>query len=191
MKRFLLNFVLISLLLTSSVYAETIKVISLEKFSTENPSPTYTVKTVEREEFKNGTVIEAGTIISGKVIRVQQPQRGKRNGYFVFLPTSATYEGTTRTTEKPMVAAKVVGYRPIEPQKAAIYVARKATNLFFKGASIGIAFVEGVAQAEEGEKIKTGLVSAYKDSPLSYIEVGSDLNVEVGDMLILKFKKIR
>lgn len=190
MKRFIF-FTVIFLCLSNSVQAKTIKVESLENFSTENPSSTYSVKVVDREEFKNGKVLEAGTIISGHVVRVQGPQRGKRNGYFEFIPASATYNGVTRTAQNPIVIARVVGYSPIDPKDLAIKAVKSAAGLTVKGASQGLSFVEGVAKAEEGSRLKSGLVNVYKDSPLSFLEPGSELEVKKGDILLLKIKKLR
>lgn len=190
MKKFSFLIVLIICLFASSVQAKTIKVVALKDFSTANPSPTFQVKTVEEEIFKNGAILEEGTIISGILLKVEKPKRGKRNAYFDFIPTSISYKGQEKKIEGKIVA-KVVAYRPIDPEKTAIYVARKATNLIFKGASMGIAFVQGAVAAEDGERVKTGFISAYKDSPLAYFEIGSELNIKIGDTLVLELKKIR
>lgn len=177
--------------LTPTVYARTLRVESVQNFSTENPSPTYSVRVLDREEFKNGKVLEPGTVISGQVVKVQNAQRGKRNGYFEFLPSSATYNGETKTAQNPIVIAKVVGYSPMEPKDLALKAVKSAAGFAVKGASQGIAFVEGVAEAQDGNRLKSGIVNVYKDSPLSFIEVGSELNIKDGDILLLKLKKIR
>ncbi len=188
MKKCIFKFLFIILLLTSSVQAQTLKVISMEPFSTAEPSPTYTVKILEPIIFPDGVILDAETYICGNVTRIQSPQRGKRNSYFVLNPTLAVFNDKTISLEKYRLEAKVVGYKPIEPAKLAVSAAKKATNLFFKGASLGISFAEGVAQAEDGNRLKSGLTKSYKDSPLSYIEAGKELNVAVGDILILSFK---
>lgn len=191
MKKILLVFTFLLFFTASKAQAETLKVISLEKFSTANPASTYSVQTIEKKEFKNGMVLEAETIIAGKVERIQPPRRGKRNAYFVFIPTSTTYNGITKTSEKPIIMAQVVGYKPINPTGMVYSVAKKAVGFAVKGASLGISFVEGVAQAEDGTRIKSGFIKTYKDSPLAYVEIGTELNIEVGDTLILKLKKIK
>ena len=193
MRRFLI-FTSILFFLTSSAYAKTITVMSCEKFSTVTPKETFSVKITERQELKNGKFLEEGTIISGPVIRVQKAQRGKRSGYFEFLPTSATYNGETKTAKNPIIAAKVVAYQPIKvtPEKIAIAVAKKAAGMAVKGGSLGVAFLEGVTNAEDGQnKLEAGVVNVYKDTPLSFIEVGSELNLNEGDIIVLKLKRIK
>lgn len=192
MKKFLFVIVFILLFMGSNVYAETVRVKALAPFSTQNPSAIFTAEVVETEVFKSGFILYSGSVISGKVVYVAPPKRGKRDAYFEFLPTSFTYEGVTKTAKKPMAIAKVVAYSPIDTKKLAGKAVKTAASLFVKGASLGISFVQGVAQADEGEnKIISGVEKTYKDSPLSYIEVGDELNIDVGDELVLIVKKIR
>lgn len=191
MKKILFIFAFILFFLTSSVQAKTIKVISMSDFSTKNPLPTYEVKTLQLECFKDGTIIEEGTVISGQVVKVQSAQRGKRDGYFEFVPSSITYNGETKIIRNPISVARVIGYEPIEPQELVVSVAKKAAGFAVKGATQGISFVEGLVQAEDGERLKSGFMKVYKDSPLAYIEVGDELNVKAGDVLVLKFKKLK
>lgn len=194
MKKLLIS---ISLLffISLSAQAKTIKVISLDAFSTLNPSDTYKVQVVEKEEFKDGTIYEAGTIISGKVIKVEHAKRGKRDGYFEFVPTDLTLEGQTWTVTDSKYTAQVVGLLQIntitDTKTVVKNVAKGVTGLIFKGASQGISFVEGVAEAEKGQKIKSGFVKVYKDSPLVYIEEGSELKINPDDLILLKFKKTK
>jgi len=193
MKKKFLIFTFGLFLLTSNAQAntDTIKVMSLEQFSTQNPSSDYKVQTIEREKLSDGTFLETGTIISGHVVRVKPPKRLKRNGYFEFVPDTFSYDGETQIIEKSDMIAKVVGYKPIDPKELAFSAVKTAAGFAVKGATQGISFVEGVAQAENGDRLKSGFINVYKDSPLSYLEVGSELNVNVGDILILKLKKIR
>lgn len=192
MKKFLFVIVFILLFMGTNVQAETVRVRALEKFSTTNPSDTFTAEVVETEVFKNGFVLYSGSLISGKVVYVAPPKRGKRDAYFEFLPTSFTYKGVTKTTKRPMAIARVVAYSPIDTKKLAGKAVKTAASLFVKGASLGISFVQGVAQADEGEnRIVSGVERTYKDSPLSYVEVGDELNIDLGDELVLIVKKIR
>lgn len=191
MKKIFFVFSFILFLLTSSVQAKTFKVVALESFSTEYPQSTFNVQVTQQELFGRDLVIEEGTIISGRVIKIAKPKRGKRNAYFVFIPTALTYKGRTETLDKLKLSAKVVGYRPVNPEKVVIYAAKKAADLAFKGASLGLSFAEGATQAKDGERIKSGIIKAYKDSPLSFIETGSELDIDQGDIIILKLKRNR
>lgn len=189
MKRIPLIFVFIIFLLTSSVQAKTFKVVALESFSTEYPQSTFNVQLTQQEILGRDLIFEEGTIISGKVIKVSKPKRGKRNAYFEFIPTIITFDGKSEKIIHSKLSAKVVGYRPINPEKIVIYAAKKATNLIFMGASVGISFAEGATQAKDGERIRDGIIKAYKDSPLSFIETGSELDIDAGDVIILKLKR--
>lgn len=190
MKKIILLVICFIFFLGTTAQAKSIRVISLEDFSTASPSDIYKVQVLEREELKDGTIVEAGTIITGEVVKVKNASRGKRNGYFEFIPISYTYDKVTHKIENPRYYAKVVGYAPMDKKEIVESAARGAVGFFFKGASQGISFVQGVAQAEDGSRIKSGLVQMYKDSPLTYIEEGKELQVKPGDLIVLILKKI-
>ncbi len=189
MRKIIFSLICFVFFAATTAQAKSIRVISLEDFSTASPSDTYKVQIIEREELKDGTVLEAGTILIGDVIKVENAKRGKRDAYFEFIPTSYISNMTTQKIEDTKYYAKVVGYAPIDKQAIAESAAKSAVGFFFKGVSQGISFVQGVAQAEDGSRIKSGLVKIYKDSPLTYIEEGSELNVKPGDLIVLIFKK--
>lgn len=189
MKKLLTISVFIFMLLTSCVQAKTFKVVALESFSTEYPQANFNVQVTQQEILGRDLVIEEGTIISGKVVKISKPKIGKRNAYFEFVPTVITYNGKSEKLNHTKLRAKVVGYRPINPEKVVIYAAKKATNLIFMGASVGISFAEGATQAKDGERFKAGIIKAYKDSPLSFVETGSELDIDQGDVIILKLNK--
>lgn len=191
MKKFILVFVFVLFLLPLSSQAKTIKVVSLQHFSTKFPLEIYNVETLEKLDLGGGLVLEPGTIVAGKVVKVEKPRRGKRNASFEFTPTLISYKGVIQKIDRPYIVAQIIGYRTIDPEDVAIYVAKKATNLIFIGASSCVAFVQGAMEAEEGDRLKSGLLQTYKDTPLSFIDVGSELNIDVGDALKLKIKKIR
>lgn len=188
MKRFLLILAFVLFCLTSSVQAKTFKVVSLQFFSTQFPLDIYNIETLERVNLGNGTILEPGTVVAGRVIEITRPRRGKRNAYFDFMPIATRYNGETkRLNNAPLV--QINGYRKIDPEQAAIYVAKKLPNLLLMGSSLGISFVEGMMNAEEGERLKAGMTKTYKDTPLSLIDAGSHLNIEIGDTLKLKVKE--
>lgn len=186
----LLTAVLILICLTSCVMAKTIKVMALDSFSTQNPSSEFRVKTLNTEEIYGEFFMPMESVISGSVIEVHKPKRGKLDGFFEFQLNSYNSNGEIMDVSSAKIEAVVVDYEPIDPKALSLYVARKATNIAFKGASLGIAFVEGAAKAESGKRIKSGFIGAYKDSPLSYLEYGDELNVQPGDILVLKLKKL-
>ena len=56
--------------------------------------------------------------------------------------------------------------------------------------STGVAAVQGVVKNEEGNRLKSGVVSAYEASPASYVKKGEDLEFGVKDIFYLKVPKI-
>lgn len=190
MKKYLLLTLFIIFLFSSYAEAKTLKVVSLKSFSTEFPASTFEVQTIQKEFITTDLTLEQSTVISGIVLRVEPPKRGKRNGYFEFIPTEITYRGVTQKIEHPIIVAKVLGYNPINPKELTFNVARKAANFFFKGAISAIEFVDGAIEAENGQRIKSGAIKVYEDSFLSYVEAGKELKINRGDILTLKIKKI-
>lgn len=176
-------------LFSSSVQAKTLKAEALDNFSPAYHKEVFRVKVIETQEIKKGLFIDDGTIICGQIITIKGPQRGKRDGYIEFIPIKVTYGNMN--IETPEFIARVTGYEPIDPQRLIINISKKAVGLIFHGATQGISFIEGAAKAKEGQRLKSGLFKIYKDSPLSYIEVGDELNVKTGDILTLKLKKNR
>lgn len=178
-------------LFSSSVQAKTLKAEALDDFLPKYPKGIFRVKILETQEIKKDSFIDAGTIICGQVIAIKGPQRGKRDGYIEFVPIEITCNGVTQKIEQPVIAARVSGYKPINPKELTFNVMRKTANFFFKGAISAVEFIDGAIEAENGQRIKSGVMKVYKDSPLSYIETGKELNVKTGDILTLKLKNIR
>lgn len=191
MKRVLLIFVVIFCFLSQRVYARTVKAMSLDAFSTAYPGKTYSVELLTNENFQNGVVLQAGTILTGNVTQINKPKICKRNGKFEFIVTSITYKGETKIIKKRNIVIQIVGYKQIDPVEAAKYIGIRATNLIFLGASEGIAFVQGFTEGEDESRYKSGLIRMYKESPLAWVETGKDLDIHKGDLVKLKFKNIR
>lgn len=188
MKKYLLVFLTI-FLIPINVQAKTIKVMSLEQFSTANPSNTFALQTIEDEKFEYGFILPAGSVIKGSIQKVQEPRRGKRNSYFELAPKIVTFNDESFDVDLTPYTLRVVGYRPAT--EVAYTFTKRSIGYIFRGTTQGIAFVEGAVKAPEGERLKSGLQQVYVDSPLSYIEVGKQLEVEIGDILVLKLIKTR
>jgi len=191
MKKFLLIFIFIFFFFVASVQAQTLKVISLDKFSTENPSPICRVQITETTELEDEFFLESGTIISGQIIKTYRPKRGKRDSYFELVPTAITYNDKTLNITNSKFIATVAAYKPVNAGALAGNIAIKAANFVVLGSSELISFTMGATQSQNGTRIKSGVERMYKDSFVSFIEAGSELNINKGDTLILKIKKIR
>lgn len=190
MKKFLLIIVSMFFSMFLSAQAQTIKVTALENFSTLNPSTTFSIRTIESKNVSQDIFLPAGTVVSGIIVRVQEPKIGKRNSSFEFLPTYICYNGKNLVINNSKIKAVIIGYEPVEPKDVAFNIARKTANFIFKGVISAVEFIQGACQAESGNRIKSGAMNAYKDSFFSYIEVGSELNINKNDTLFLKIKKI-
>lgn len=188
MKRFfvLLAFFIFS---CSGVQAKSIKVVALEPFSTVRPSETFAIQTLQDEYLPDDIFLPEDAMITGQIIHVEAPKRGKRNGYIKFVPQKIIYEDRTIDIKDAKLTAIITYYRPIDPKDLAFTVARKTANFMFKGVISAAEFVIGVVENEDGNRIKSGVMNVYRDSFFVYIEVGDELNVKKGDTLIFKIKK--
>lgn len=177
----------ISLFFGLAVCAKNIKVMSLDEFSTAEPSKIFRVQVLE-PFYENSIQLDEGTVIEGRVVKIEPPKRAKRNAYFEIEPVSYVYQGKKYVLQSSQFRAKVVDFKPIDPAKLAYSTAKKAIGFIVKNSSYGISFVEGVAKSDGDNVLKDGLINVYKDSPLSYIEQGEDFFIEPGDILFLKLK---
>lgn len=170
--------------------AQKVKVSALTPFSSLNPSEKMKVITLEKAEFNNGIIFENGTVIYGDIIEVKQPKRAKRNASFKFKPTSYLYNGEIRTVNDPNFIAKYAEYKELNKAELATSAAATAGGLIFHIPllSEGVSLVKGMWKNQEDNRLKSGVVQVYKDSPLSYVEEGKDVVIEENTMFILKFK---
>ena len=175
----------------SPVYAaKSVKVSALTPFNSLRPVEKMKVMALERVEFKNGIVFEDGTVIYGDIFDVKQPKRAKLNASFKFRPTSYTYNGRTYKIEDPEFVAKYAEYKELDKAGLATSAATTAGGFLFHIPllSEGVSMVKGMWQNKENNRLKSGVVQVYKDSPLSYIEEGKDVVIMKDTMFILKFK---
>lgn len=189
MKKILL--ILFSLLLIQPVMAKNIKVEALSDFSTTNPSETWQIKIVEGFVTKEGRIIQENSIIEGKIIDVTSPKRMKRAASFKFVPL--TYLNPDEIEAKNVNGNFVGKYGVItnnkkEFTKSTAITAGSAIVSPLVGISIGV--IEGIVKNENGNRAKSAVVQAYKNTPLSYFSKGQDIELKKGDILIINFKTI-
>ena len=187
MRKLLIVFVSLFLLICCPAFANDIKVSSMMKFSTINPSPYFKVSTLEPVRLNN-RFYPSGTVIMGLVMRVSLPKLGKRDSYIVFWPTTI-FDGKHQINiSNANIHAEICAYKSLNKKALAGNIAIKSANFFVLGASQGISFTIGAAKASNGQRISSGLKKMYNDSFVSYVEAGSQLDVEVGDILLFKIK---
>lgn len=170
--------------------AQSVKVSALTPFNSLKPVESMKVVTLERAEFKNGMVFEEGTVLTGEIFDVRQPKRAKLNASFKFKPTSYLYNGRIGKIEDPDFVAKYAEYKELDKAGLATSAATTAGGMIFHIPllSEGVSMAKGMWKNPENNRLKSGVVQVYKDSPLSYIEEGKDVVISKDTMFILKFK---
>ena len=188
MKKILL--ILSALLIMSPVMAKSVKVEALSSFSTANPKDTWKVKILEGFVADNGVVIHPNTIIEGSVINVTSPKRLKRAASFTFVPQTY-YDPQIGYTQD--VKRDFQGKYSAKTDLTAKNVAKKgaitAGNMLigsFVAPAVGL--VEGAVKNERGNRAKSAAISAYENTPLSYVNKGKELEFKTGQVFIMNFK---
>lgn len=186
--------VLVFMLMSLSCSAAThLKVTSLNDFSTNSPSKTIDVKLLDAATLGKYE-IEEHSILHCNVVEIVDPKRGKRNATFFVQPAYYTTSGETIKIEEEYYGkySKTVlskeELKKIPPSQVAKKAVLTVGNHFVKGLSIGVSFVEGIAKNQEDNRLKSGLINAYEESPLAYVEEGEQLEIKVGDEFYLVFK---
>ena len=182
------------LLQVSGVYAATqLHVAAMEEFQTEKPSKRLSVRVLDESELGKYT-IGTNSTLHCEVLRVIDPKRGKRNATFYVKPLSFTNNDETVQIEQEMYGkySKFVlskeELKKIPPFKVMKKAALTVGNYFVKGLSVAYSFAEGVVKNKNDNRLKSGVVNAYEESPLSYIGEGAQLDIKVGDDFYLVFK---
>lgn len=170
--------------------AKSVKVQAVTEFNSLRPVSTMKVIVLEKSEFKNGLVFEDGTLLYGNIIDVKQPKRAKLNASFRFKPVTYTYLGKTKKIEDPEFIAKYAECKELDKLGIATSAATTAGGMIFHIPllSEGVSLVKGIWKNPENNRLKSGVVQVYKDSPLSYIEEGKDIDIKADTVFILKFK---
>lgn len=186
MKKNLYLLVLIFGLLCQPVLAKTVAVEALNDFSTENPSARMSIKILEDLAIDDDVVFSEGTVVDGKVVDVTDPKRLKRDATFTFVPLSYVDKNGKTIDVKGYYPAKYT--TKISKGELAKNVGLGVGNFFVKGLSLGYSAVEGAVKNEKDNRFKSSVTEVYKDSPLSYVEKGTELVIEKNQMFYLNFK---
>ncbi len=186
MKKNLYLLVLIFGLLCQPVLAKTVAVEALNDFSTENPSARMSIKILEDLAIDDNVVFSEGTVVDGKVVDVTDPKRLKRDATFTFVPLSYVDKNGKTIDVKGYYPAKYT--TKLNKGELAKNVGLGVGNFFVKGLSLGYSAVEGAVKNEKDNRFKSSVTEVYKDSPLSYVEKGTELVIEKNQMFYLNFK---
>ncbi len=186
----------IGLILTvSAAHADIqMKVTAIEEFKTDTPTETLNVK-VNKDTALGQYNIHSGDILNCKVLLVTDPKRGKQNANIFVEPVSFISGGKTTNINDEFVgkySKTVLSKEEIMKMPKSGFIKKAALTVgsfYVKGLAPGVSLVEGIANDETGEPIRAGLKQVYKDSPLSYIEKGSELDLTVGEEFYLIFRQ--
>ena len=166
-----------------AVYAETMQVMSLSDFTTENPSEYIEVQIYNDIQLDEDLSLRSGYQVKGKVVDVVSPKRLKRDAKFSIIPVSyKDFSGV----EHPIKKEHVGKYSPkfdIDKGQLAKDAALAVGNHFVKGLSLGYHAVEGAVKNEEGNRLKSSVVSIYESTPLSYANNGEEIVIKKNDFL--------
>ena len=186
MKKFILSLILL-FMCQASVLAATIKVQSQSDFTTENPSETLTVKAVTDLILDDGfLIINEGYILKGDIVDVSSPKRLKRDASFAFILKE--YTDNNGETHKVDSLVKGKFTTKFDYKSAAKSAALGVGSYLVKGLSSAYAAVEGAIKNEEGNRFKSGAISLYESTPISYVEKGEDIVIKKDQVFILNFK---
>lgn len=178
---------------SATMAAVQMKVSAQKEFRTDKPDYNINVKVLKDTELGNYEIPE-GAILECKILEIVDPKRGKRNAGFYVKPESYFYNGNNFQIKEDIYGkySKTVlskeELKKIPPAKMVKNAALAVGNHFVKGLSLGVSMVEGVIKNEEDNRIKSGVKKVYKDSPLSYVEEGEQLDLKPGDEFYLVFK---
>ncbi len=193
MKKILLILALMFFQITACHAAVQMKVVALEEFKTDAPSETIKVKVLQ-DTVLGSYDIGVNSVLECQVLRIVDPKRLKRNASFYVKPLSYTVDGTVCEIEEEYYgkySAFVLSKEEIKEIPAGKVIKKAAMTVgdyFVKGLSTCVAFVQGFAKNEKDNRLKSGVVNAYEESPLSYISEGQQLDIKVGDDFYLVFK---
>ena len=188
MKKWL--FWLSAVFLTSSVSfaAEVLQVESLTKFSTAEYPSEVRVKALNDIDLAPDINIKEGYTLTGKLVDVASPKRLKRDAKFSFMPMYYVDNNGKTTMIKEPFEGRYTKDIEIDKGQLAKSAALGVGSYFVQGLSVGYYAVEGAVKNESDNRFKSSVKSIYKHSPLSYVEKGQDIEINVHDVFGLKFK---
>ena len=192
-KKFVLLVICFLIQISAAHAAVQMKVIAINEFRTDKPSDSLDVRVVN-ETLLGKYTLGVNSVLHCKVLKVIDPRRGKRNASFYVQPIYYIENDKTVNIEDEIYGKyskfvlskeELKNFPTFKFMKSA---ALTVGNYFIKGISIAYSFGEGVVKNEQDNRLKSGVVNAYEESPLSYIGEGEQLDIKVGDDFYLVFK---
>ena len=173
-----------------SAYSKIITLEAISEFSTGNPPQHVEMRLPKETKFYDITLPQ-GAVIKCNLTDITPPKRLKRGASFTLIPVSYVDEKQEYIEFKTPQKARYI--KKLEPSAAAKTVASTAVKTvggkIVPGLGLGISAIEGAVKGEEGSKIKSAAQNVYQSSPLSYLELGQELQVNSNDRLIVRLTK--
>lgn len=177
-----------SLLIGTTVFAETLKVEAITPFTTENPPSQIQVKSLGELQITQKVKIKEGDILTGKLVDIKDPKRLKRNATFKYeIKTVTAADGRTQKVKENNIAKYVPSFK-LDKKEVAKDAALSVGNHFVEGISMGYRAVEGAVKSENGagNRISSAVENVYEHSVLSYANKGEEVVINSGDVFGLK-----
>lgn len=179
--------ILFYIAIAPAVLAQNILVQSMTEFEQNDNEKVFSAKVVEEAELSDGKIIKANSILNGTIIKTVDAKRGKRDAYIVIQPESFEIDGVIHLIEDENLEAKVVGYSKRDYKKTALDAGLAVGGYFVKGLSQVFYFSKGlIIPDDDKSRIKTAFHNVYENTPFVYIERGDEIDIEKGDLLVLK-----
>lgn len=167
----------------------------LDKISTTENMPEYLTLQVPSQTIANGKIkLENEALLRVKITQIHNAKRGKRDGYIetkliaYSLPNKGNEAIDVSDNELKLKLSKYkeADYKSLAQTTATTVVSHVVGIPFLNQ---GVAAVKGAVKPIEGKsRIKSAGISAYKSTPLSYVEKGNELNINPGDKITISFK---
>lgn len=185
MKKLLLSIAVV-LFAASAVYAEDMKVMALNDFSTDKPSE-IRVRVLQTMQLDDGIIINEGSVVTGMMIDVVPAKRLKRDATFSFMPTSFITPEKIQYTINKKYVGKFSPTIEIDKAQLAKSAALSVGDFFVKGISTGFYAVQGAIKDEKGNRLVSSVHNVYENSLLSYVEKGGATCIKAESMFTFKF----
>lgn len=186
-------FIFLFFLLSSNAFgAWDIKLKALDNFTTLNPSENFSAKVIQDIKIDD-IELSKDDIINCTLNKTIDPKRAKMDAKIYFNLESFENEQGKHDFqiqylgkyEDEILKEKI---KNISAKDAAKSTAGIIGSHYVPGFSQAISFVDGVVENKDDNRVKSGFKQVYKDSPLSFVEKGEEIEIKKGDIFYLKVK---
>lgn len=186
MKKIILVITLL-IFFTAPANAKATLVEAMTPYNSDNPTDTVVFKIVNTNYIANYGILYSDDIVEGIVIRAKDNNRLKQNATFSLKITKIRQRNGELQEPQNLFAKYTTELDKVETTKTA---ALTVGNYFVKGISCGYRTIEGAVKNPEGNRFKSAGVALYNSTPLSYINKGKDISIDVGNEFLLNIEVV-